>query len=534
MHLFVSWPVYLFFLLGPLLPYSFFVPAPAGEDCANGIDDDGDGLIDLNDPDCDCPLLEPVSLIPNPSFEENKCCPQTRSQLYCAETWIQASEATTDYINTCGWSGWPNLPVPLPIPDGTACVGFRNGRFGEESQPNWKEYAGACLLSPLRKGIDYRIKFHIGFVDPLHSPPTEIVIFGTPDCQYLPFGIGDTGHGCPTNGEGWIKLGSAWIGGGYGWTTSQIDLNPPEDIRAIAIGPNCREETYDTDLYYFFDNLVLDEENAFEFQIQARNHPCSELFSLEVPAEDTLGYQWYKDGIALPGATAPQLTVTTGEGRYQVRLSGPSTCQVTPAFYHRIPVVETSLDEYICAGRSYRFVDRSLAGAGTFRDTLKDVNNCDSIVTLQLEVVAEQVDSVQAQIFEGEVYEMAGRRFRSPGQHQLRLKSSLGCDSLVFLNLDYYDVFLPNAFSPNNDGINDIFIILGGNDLVEISSLQVFDRWGSLVFEGRNLPPGDGRSGWDGQGHNGPSPPGVYVYVGKVRMDDGKDHLLRGSVLLMR
>ena len=54
------------------------------EICDNAIDDDLDGLIDLNDPDCTCESTEPVSLIPNPSFEDLDCCPDNRSQLNCA------------------------------------------------------------------------------------------------------------------------------------------------------------------------------------------------------------------------------------------------------------------------------------------------------------------------------------------------------------------------------------------------------------------------------------------------------------------
>ena len=117
------------------------------EICDNALDDDQDGLIDLNDPDCDCPVVEPVSLIPNPSFEDKTCCPNDRSQLNCAETWIQASEPTTDYLHTCGWMGWDGLPVPMPLPDGQAVVGFRDGRARMgEPDPEWKEYVGACFI----------------------------------------------------------------------------------------------------------------------------------------------------------------------------------------------------------------------------------------------------------------------------------------------------------------------------------------------------------------------------------------------------
>ena len=51
------------------------------EICDNAIDDDGNGLIDLNDPVCKCEELGPISYIPNPSFEEMDCCPSSFSQL---------------------------------------------------------------------------------------------------------------------------------------------------------------------------------------------------------------------------------------------------------------------------------------------------------------------------------------------------------------------------------------------------------------------------------------------------------------------
>ncbi|MEM9836638.1 MAG: hypothetical protein AAF828_09055, partial [Bacteroidota bacterium] len=164
------------------------------EICDNGVDDDGDGLVDLNDDECYCPPRDPISLIPNPSFEEKYCCPETRSQLDCAMGWVQASEATTDLIDTCGWLGWEDLPPPMPFPDGSAIMGFRNGVPFENPNapilPNWKEYAGACLRGPLLQGQTYRFEFHVGFTLN-NSPPTQLFFFGTPDCSYLPFGIGN-------------------------------------------------------------------------------------------------------------------------------------------------------------------------------------------------------------------------------------------------------------------------------------------------------------------------------------------------------
>ena len=110
------------FLLALLFPIAVF----AQEICNNGIDDDGDGLIDLNDPDCPCSTLiaadDLPSFIRNHSFEDRGCCPLgfvsppfTPPWLDCALGWHQATSATSDYFNECGYS--PN-GFNLPPPDG--------------------------------------------------------------------------------------------------------------------------------------------------------------------------------------------------------------------------------------------------------------------------------------------------------------------------------------------------------------------------------------------------------------------------------
>ena len=109
-----------------------------------------------------------------------------------------------------------------------------------------------------------------------------------------------------------------------------------------------------------------------------------------------------------------------------------------------------------------------------------------------------------ATIFEGETFRVGHNSFGQSGQHEIHLVSEEGCDSLVVLNLDFYKVFFPNVFSPNGDGINDVFKVFGGDDLKEVENLKIFDRWGALIYEGQNILP-DSSEGWDGQyrGANG-------------------------------
>jgi gliding motility-associated-like protein len=508
------------------------------EICDNAVDDDGDGLIDLNDRDCDCPVLLPTSLIPNPSFEEKKCCPFDRSQLYCATGWIQASEATTDFLHDCGWMGWDDLPPPLPFPDGKGCVGWRNGRsggpFGQGPVPNWKEYAGACLTAPLKAATSYRFEFYVGFTRAINSPPTTIDFFGTPDCSYLPFGVGDENFGCPTNGPGWVHLGSVAISGVNSWKLTEITVIPTMDIHAIAIGPNCTPIPSDVNTYYFFDNLVLAETKEFELKISAKGHPCSDDFTLEIPYRDTLTYQWYKNGIALPGETSPQLKRTKGEGDYKVRVLSPYSCRVTPAYRHKIPVLYAEEKMVICYGDSYPFARQKLRYSGVYMDTLASIHQCDSIVRLTLEVMGENTDTVYAKIFDRESWKVGPFNFTKPGEYDVRLLSYLGCDSLVHLVLGVYKMFIPNVFSPNGDGLNDYFTVFAGDDVKEILTLQVFDRWGGLIYETANLSEGESHDGWDGKRKGKLVEEGVYMYQIRVVFQDGKEREITGSLALIR
>jgi len=505
--------------------------APMMEICDNALDDDGDGLTDLNDPQCACALFEPTSRIPNPSFEDRDCCPQERSQLNCARGWIQASAPTTDLISECGWLGFQEYVTPQPFPDGESVMGFRNGLFqlremGDEQIPQWKEYAGACLIQPLQKDQDYRIEFYVGFADFASSPPINISFFGTPSCDYLPFGDMDVNFGCPTNGNNWELLSAVFVNRptGGGWVQAALDVTPDKDIAAIAIGPPCRIASTSANPYYFFDDLVLDELKFFNSRITAVNHPCNDRFSLEFPEDDEAIFQWYKDGIALIGETAHRLSGIRGAGRYEVVFTTADGCRVAEPYNYERPVIYERPNITICAGETYRLGDIELTETGVYRDTIISFQGCDSIVRLDLTVRTEEINRVSARIFPGETYFVEWEKRKLPGRYDFTLTDQLGCDSLVLLDLSYYQLFTPTAFSPNGDGLNDTFTVLGGDDLTEVRRLAVYDRWGAEVYVG---------DAWDGRSRDGRVNPGLFAYVATVVMDDGKAREVRGAVLLV-
>ncbi|MEM1327551.1 MAG: gliding motility-associated C-terminal domain-containing protein [Bacteroidota bacterium] len=122
-----------------------------------------------------------------------------------------------------------------------------------------------------------------------------------------------------------------------------------------------------------------------------------------------------------------------------------------------------------------------------------------------------------------------------PGYVAVEVIDELGCRAQAKMNyyIDRsYDLFIPTAFSPNLDGQNDNFVIYGGEQVMEIKTFRVFDRWGRLVFERENFPPNDPNFSWNGYFNDQISPTGLYAYYAEVKFIDGRIEMFKGDFLL--
>ncbi|MCR9286301.1 MAG: gliding motility-associated C-terminal domain-containing protein [Bacteroidetes bacterium] len=123
-------------------------------------------------------------------------------------------------------------------------------------------------------------------------------------------------------------------------------------------------------------------------------------------------------------------------------------------------------------------------------------------------------------------------------QVTLDLFAGTGCsisDSIFIEVVEVRKVWLPNVFSPNNDGINDIFTVFGETSNVQmVEEFKIFNRWGSLIFESENFFPNDMQNGWNGTFNGERMPVGVYVYTATVRFADEKVLRYSGDVLLLK
>lgn len=95
-------------------------------------------------------------------------------------------------------------------------------------------------------------------------------------------------------------------------------------------------------------------------------------------------------------------------------------------------------------------------------------------------------------------------------------------------------IYVPNAFSPNNDGVNDFFEIYAGPQVANIHSFLVFNRWGESVWEFLDFLPGDPAGRWDGMFRNNALNPAVFTWFAEIEFVDGSTEIFEGDVTLMK
>lgn len=111
-----------------------------------------------------------------------------------------------------------------------------------------------------------------------------------------------------------------------------------------------------------------------------------------------------------------------------------------------------------------------------------------------------------------------------------------GCtatDSLRVLVRKDRPIYVPNVFAPDKPFPNDHFTVFGGPAAVQIKLLRVYDRWGSLVFETRDVPLGEPNFGWDGT-YKGELMSGVFAFYATILFVDQQEVTYDGSVTVVR
>ena len=122
--------------------------------------------------------------------------------------------------------------------------------------------------------------------------------------------------------------------------------------------------------------------------------------------------------------------------------------------------------------------------------------------------------------------------------YHILVVTTAGCrdDAPLLLRVNkQVNVYIPNIFSPNDDGENDGFTVFADTRGVkQIKTFQIYDRWGEQVFVRENFQPNDPTLGWDGRYRGQDMNPAVFVYYAVVEFIDGQEVLFKGDVTVKR
>jgi len=221
----------------------------------------------------------------------------------------------------------------------------------------------------------------------------------------------------------------------------------------------------------------------------------------------------------------------------------------------------TKGDTTVIVCNSFNWHGTSYTISGIYKFHLLNTKGCDSLVTLQLTInlvpavtpiigtntvyvgqKTDLIDNSMSGIWSSQypfiaTVDNAGQVVGvSKGIDTIYyvISNSCGADTANFkISVLPNTLYIPNVFSPNGSGINNIFLVRGAGILVKQMELRIFDSWGNELFLSKG-DINDRSKGWDGTYKGQPQPSGVYVYVARIEMKTGEIQIKKGAINLIR
>ena len=303
-------------------------------------------------------------------------------------------------------------------------------------------------------------------------------------------------------------------------------LTDGENSLGMILSRNCGSDTIFTSLWL----------TKASFNLLSPDQVICQGDSVQLSATSSIPsaqYNWYTATETLNTHVANPFVSPSVTGKYYVYASYDT--YTTPTDSVEIVVKQRSfhvLNESICPTETYFFDGKVISVPGVYRDTMLNSVGCDSVLTLNLSFYPQQTVYISDSINEGESYTFNGQKLTSEGTYRALLSNVYNCDSVVYLELKVIKhIQPPTTFSPNGDGVNDRFVIKN-IEKFPLNTLQVFNRWGNKVFEASPY-----RNTWDGFNQSGMSvggdllPEGTYFYI--LNLGDGSE-IKKGYIYLNR
>lgn len=271
---------------------------------------------------------------------------------------------------------------------------------------------------------------------------------------------------------------------------------------------------YEIDGYceYYIDTFDVSIEAAPKVSVQDSTCPGKKMGRIEIITQpgQAMGYTYNafnkSTGALLSSGISDTGIVLVGldQGLYEVNIQTPSGCDTTLAFtISAVPGINLTIsnDTAILPGGR---VQLWASGASTYQwQPAKWLDSPNIATPLAMP--------------------------RQPITYTVNATNEYGCEATASVHIHVNDhLFLPNVFSPNGDGRNDVFR-LGNLGYKRVQEFLIFNRWGELVFSTT-----DGKQGWDGTYKGVPADLGTYFYTITIEMTDYSIKKLKGDVTLIR
>ncbi len=276
----------------------------------------------------------------------------------------------------------------------------------------------------------------------------------------------------------------------------------------------------------------------------------------------SLTYRWSN------GKTTPSVD-SLAAGIYTVTISSSLFCSPpridTVVIKEPNPIPIRMIDTTLCAGNSIKVGAKIYAQSGIFKDTLQTATGCDSIINTNLRINRVPIENLGiihnlnakycgdslALNTKGDTAALYQWHWQNVGCVTCRNPSILPLSTPIYyvtitdkttqcsakdsVNVQIEGSFterIPNAFSPNGDGVNDVFNVIPDNCIKIVKRLRIYNRWGNLVFDKTNLSP-QKNEGWQGLQGTKAMASDVYVFIIEIEFIDNTFKKISGEVNLI-
>jgi len=317
----------------------------------------------------------------------------------------------------------------------------------------------------------------------------------------------------------------------YQWSTGETNstfvVNAPGTYE-VTVSNVCGETS---------DNIIIEEVEApSTVNLGGDISVCENLFpiNLSIPETDA-NILWST------GDVDNEINVDSG-GAYSVTISNQCGSASSSISVNSIPNINLQQTITLCAGETEEFLGQTFSESGVYSITApaESPETCDTFWEVNVTVLPQNIVQEFLTLNDSGFVSYGEQEFTEPGVYEVIEISENGCNRSVILTVDRLPeifVFVPNAFTPDGSGINDVFkpvITLDGDISLTNFNFKIFDRWGGIVFESTEYA----NSGWNGSARNKSgyyAQDGVYNWVLSYSTSNAADAaLINGSVLIVR